>query len=87
MNRYFLLGTNFLKTYYPIKIDHDNIKFTQNGSKISIPFSKYTKLRCNNFSPIAKCGKLNVLAANHWIFPLLKQNFSEDPLKLWSYKP
>ena len=73
MNGDFLLGTNFLKTYYPIKIDHDNIKFTQNGSKISIPFSKYPRLRCNNFSPIIKHGKINVLEANHWIFPLLEK--------------
>ena len=80
----FLLGNNFLYKYLPMHIYEKGIALTVKNTLVQIPLLEQYKHICHkDFSPIPR-GEMtpiiNIIDESHWIYKILKENFSENPL-------
>jgi hypothetical protein len=101
MNGDILLGNNFIFAYYPILMDTGYIALNINNGINKIPFLPQHKYKCHKgFAPSQRgdqtakteiikieSNKINTLSEKHWVYKILEENFSEDPLKLWEKSP
>ncbi|KAA3485339.1 RNA-directed DNA polymerase-like protein [Gossypium australe] len=70
----------------PIRAVGVNVLTTENTS-VEVPLVENHKYICDqNFNPLRK-EQIKQLETNHWLFKILENNFSEEPLKLWKNSP
>jgi hypothetical protein len=90
----FLLGNNFISNYLSMQIYHKFVALTLKKELVNIPILEQHKHKCiSDFAP-TKRGECHIhtitittLDSSHWIYKILEENFSENPLKQWSKSP
>ena len=87
----FLLGNNFIHKYLPMHIYEKSISLSIKNTLVNIDLLTQHKYVCDKeFAPVPR-GEITpiikVIDESHWIYKILEENFSEDPLKLWSRSP
>ena len=81
----FILGNNFTRLYLPMEWHKHNIILTSN-KKVKIPILPHHVNKCETgFTPVPH--HILTLDETHWMFPKLKDNFSDNPLHLWDRSP
>ena len=81
-----LLGNNFIYQYLPMHIYEKELALTVKSTLVHIPLLEQHKYVCNrDFAPVPRGEMTPIIKAideSHWIYKVLEENFSEDPLKL-----
>ena len=92
----FLLGNNFISNYLPMQIHYKCVALTlKKKESVNILILEQHKYKCLSDFTLAKRGEshtnaldlISTLDSSHWIYKILEENFSEDPLKLWLKSP
>ncbi|KAK8355346.1 hypothetical protein V6Z11_A05G282600 [Gossypium hirsutum] len=75
-----LLGNNFIYQHLPFSIDKNLIILFAEKIFVEIPLVENYKFVCDkNFTPPRK-EQIKQLETDHWLFKILEDNFSEEPL-------
>ena len=93
-----VLGNNFIEQYLPMIVEKQTVSLhvgkIDNLEQIKIPLLDGPRYKCSEgFSPKKNSDTVKIneetceLEQTHWLYRSLKENFSDNPLKLWNRSP